>query len=211
MAEESVEVIPRDSKVAVSRLMLPRLPLRNCLGTDLVDFNHAESHYSGGPKRSREDYVYKGISSQRSGLCAVCESDLIAAGLSPFAPETADVAAGRAMLRRLDELVSQREDFALETTLSGNWLYHRIREWQDLGYTVELYFIQLDTPEIALLRIAHQVKNGGHDVAESTVRRRFARGITTLEKFKEAVNRWAIYNNSGEEPVLEATMNANEN
>ena len=64
------------------------------------------------------------------------------------------------MLRRLDELVSQREDFALETTLSGNWLFHRIRDWQDLGYTVELYFIRLDSPEIALLRIAYRVKNG---------------------------------------------------
>jgi predicted ABC-type ATPase len=46
-------------------------------------------------------------------------ADLIAEGLSPFAPEVAAVKAGRLMLREIDEAARQRESFAFETTLSG--------------------------------------------------------------------------------------------
>lgn len=129
-------------------------------------------------------------------------ADLIAAGLSPYAPETADVAAGRAMLRRLDELAFQGMDFAIETTLSGKWLLPRIRGWRNLGYSVELYYLRLDRPEIALRRIAQRVADGGHDVPESTVRRRFSRSLVLLESFKSEVDCWVVYNNSELEPSL---------
>jgi predicted ABC-type ATPase len=46
-------------------------------------------------------------------------ADLIAAGLSPFEPQLAAVAAGRLVLRELTRLVAAREDFAFESTLSG--------------------------------------------------------------------------------------------
>ena len=137
------------------------------------------------------------------GACTqFVNADLIAAGLSPFAPETADVAAGRAMLRRLDELVSQRSDFAVETTLSGTWLLRRITHWKECGYTTILYYLQIDTPEIALQRIAQRVLDGGHDVPEGIVRRRFGRSRAKLESFKRCVDLWIVYNNSDHEPEL---------
>jgi predicted ABC-type ATPase len=46
-------------------------------------------------------------------------ADLIAQGLSPFAPEAAAMKAGRLMLEQLDELARRRETFAFESTLSG--------------------------------------------------------------------------------------------
>jgi predicted ABC-type ATPase len=53
-------------------------------------------------------------------------ADLIAAGLSPFRPGSADVMAGRIMLVRLRELAESGADFAVETTLSGSWLSRAI-------------------------------------------------------------------------------------
>lgn len=67
------------------------------------------------------------------GVVQFVNADIIAAGISPFAPDTADFAAGRAMLRRLDELASQKLDFAMETTLSGNWLASLITTWRAAG------------------------------------------------------------------------------
>ena len=61
----------------------------------------------------------------KEGVIQFVNADLIAAGISPFAPETADVAAGRVMLRRLDELAALGQGFALETTLSGKWLIYK--------------------------------------------------------------------------------------
>ena len=46
-------------------------------------------------------------------------ADLIAAGLSPFAPETQNLRAGRLLLERIGELAATKEDFGFETTLSG--------------------------------------------------------------------------------------------
>jgi predicted ABC-type ATPase len=44
-------------------------------------------------------------------------ADLIAAGLSPFAPGRADIRAGRLMLEEIASHVARRENFAFETTL----------------------------------------------------------------------------------------------
>jgi hypothetical protein len=65
-------------------------------------------------------------------------ADLIAAGLSPFQPETVAVRAGRLMLEEIEERVRHRQSFAFETTLSGRTYAKKIHEWQTLGYHVKL-------------------------------------------------------------------------
>lgn len=46
-------------------------------------------------------------------------ADEIAAGLSPFNPESVAIQAGRLMLERLKILVTAEADFAFETTLAA--------------------------------------------------------------------------------------------
>ena len=130
-------------------------------------------------------------------------ADLIAVGISPFAPDTADVAAGRIMLDRLDELASEGTDFALETTLSGNWLYKKVLQWQALGYTVSLHYITLPDPETAIQRVAKRVKKGGHFIPDEVIRRRFHRSLEMLErKYKPIVDRWIVYDNMEKPPRI---------
>lgn len=69
-------------------------------------------------------------------------ADLIAAGLSPFAPEAAAVKAGRLMLQEIAEYVARGESFAFETTLAGLAYVRHIREWKSLGIT-SVYFFSL--------------------------------------------------------------------
>lgn len=59
-------------------------------------------------------------------------ADLIAEGLSPFAPAQVAVHAGRLMLEEIRRLVAAREDFAFETTLSGRIWARAIPEWRTL-------------------------------------------------------------------------------
>jgi predicted ABC-type ATPase len=70
-------------------------------------------------------------------------ADLIAAGLAPLRPPLAAHAAGRLMLAELDRLVAAREDFALETTLSGKGYVDRLQRWKRLGYHIEIVFLRL--------------------------------------------------------------------
>jgi len=55
-------------------------------------------------------------------------ADLIAAGLSPFAPESQNMRAGRLFLERIDELTASRQSFGFETTLAGRGHANRLRE-----------------------------------------------------------------------------------
>lgn len=107
-------------------------------------------------------------------------ADEIARGLSPFAPETVAIQAGRIMLQRIDELLPQRVDFAIETTLATRSYVQLVHRAQALGYKVHLIFFFLENEEQAIERVAQRVSNGGHDIPESDIRRRFKRGIYNL-------------------------------
>jgi len=130
-------------------------------------------------------------------------ADLIAAGISPFNPEAAAIRAGRLMLREINECVKRHDNFAFETTLSGKNYISRIKQWQKLGYHVKLIFLSLPNVEIALARIASRVAQGGHNVPDDTVRRRFDAGQKNFEFiYKSLVNAWILYDNSGTVPVM---------
>ena len=130
-------------------------------------------------------------------------ADLIAAGLAPFAPESAAIQAGRLMLQELDRHFTLRTSFAFETTLSGRGYLRLIREWQAAGYRVKLIFLELASEEEAIARVAQRVRQGGHNIPESVIRRRFVAGLNNFEHlFAPSVDAWALYDNSGSEPLL---------
>lgn len=130
-------------------------------------------------------------------------ADLIAAGLSPFAPETAALQAGRLMLAELDRHFAAKQSFAFETTLSGRAYAKSIHSWQSAGYKVELIFLKLHDAEEAVARVAQRVLQGGHDIPDDVVRRRFDQGLKNLEQiYQPLVDAWAVYDNSSDEPIL---------
>lgn len=115
-------------------------------------------------------------------------ADLIAAGLSPFAPDVAAFKAGRIMLETIAEYVRHGESFSFETTLSGLTYAQMIPVWRSSGYAVKLVFLSLPDVEIAIERVVNRVTQGGHNVPEETIRRRFAHGIANFERYKLLVD-----------------------
>lgn len=130
-------------------------------------------------------------------------ADLIAAGLAPFAPDRVAFRAGRLMLEEIFNHSRRGESFAFETTLSGRGYARLIPGWQADGYIVKLFFIRLASPELAIARVRQRVREGGHNVPELIIRRRFTVGSRNFEKlYKPTVDAWALYDNSGSVPVL---------
>lgn len=130
-------------------------------------------------------------------------ADMIAAGLSPFEPERSAMQAGRLMLRMIDDYVKRGESFAFETTLSGRGYARQIPRWQAKGYRVELYFLRLPTPDMAVARVRNRVREGGHHVPEEVIRRRFDAGWRNFnEIYRDIVDEWALYDASGGSPVI---------
>lgn len=136
---------------------------------------------------------------------AFINADLIAAGLSPFNPEAASVRAGRLMLKEIDEMVRLRKSFAFETTLSGRAYLHKIKQWQMLGYHVKLLFLSLPTADVAVARVAARVSQGGHNIPEAVICRRFKAGMENFESlYRQQVDAWMLYDNSGSRPRIVA-------
>lgn len=126
-------------------------------------------------------------------------ADEIAKGLSPFQPERAGIQAGRLMLQRIKWLISQGHDFAFETTLSTKSYKNLVNEAKKAGYSVSLIFLYLNSQNLAVQRVKTRVKEGGHDIPEIVVRRRYENGLKNFfTLFRPIVDEWMFIENSGE-------------
>jgi predicted ABC-type ATPase len=138
-------------------------------------------------------------------------ADLIAAGLSPFAPETQNVRAGRLLLERIIELSASKENFSFETTLSGRTYARFVTNLKQVGYRVVLFFLWLPSADLAVARVASRVRQGGHAVPEADVRRRFTAGLCNFfHLYSPLVDAWWLYDGSELPPVLIAKEEAGE-
>jgi predicted ABC-type ATPase len=68
---------------------------------------------------------------------------------------------------------------------------------------LSFFILRLTSPELAIARVQQRVKEGGHDVLEETIRRRFASGLRNYEGiYKPIVDEWVLYDNSFTTPIL---------
>lgn len=131
------------------------------------------------------------------GVRRFLNADEIARGLSPLDPQAIRMKAGRLLLRELRELIARGETFGLESTLSGRTYVQLFRKAKLRGYAIELHFIWLPDPREAIRRVRQRVRQGGHDVPATDVRRRFARGITHfVNNYAPLADEWFVWDNS---------------
>lgn len=134
---------------------------------------------------------------------AFINADLIAAGLAPFQPELAAIKAGRLMLSEMAAHVARGESFAFETTLAGARCARSIPRWQQAGYHVTLIFLSLPSSDMAIARVGQRIRQGGHAVPIDVIRRRFVAGRRNFDQlYRDLVDDWVEYDNSGTEPRI---------
>ena len=130
-------------------------------------------------------------------------ADLIAQGVSPFSPEAAAFRAGRLMLEEIDLYANRGESFGFETTLSGRSHLRLIRNLKKRGYELHIFFLWVPTVDLALTRVRARVSEGGHDVPEVVVRRRFDRSIRNfLLHYRPLGDSWTLFDNAGATPAV---------
>ena len=156
-----------------------------------------------GPNGAGKTTFAREFLAKEAGVVHFVNPDLIAGGLSPLRPELAALAAGRLFLRELDRLASSNEDFAFESTLSGLTYLNRLKRWKAAGRRLEIAYLRISSPQLALRRIAARVKQGGHNVPRRDVLRRFTRSRINFEKhYRLLADAWSVYDNSGSTPKL---------
>lgn len=130
-------------------------------------------------------------------------ADLIAAGMSPLAPDSKRVAASRIFLNEIERHIEARRDFGFETTLAGRGYLRLIRRLKTSGWRVELIYLALPDAEMAKLRVAERVRHGGHDIPVPDIERRFLRSLENLFTVYAAMaDRTVCFMNGGETPEI---------
>lgn len=146
----------------------------------LKDMQHPNLYIIAGPNGAGKTTASFSLLPDVLHCLNFVNADEIARGLSPFAPKSVAIQAGKIMLQRIDELLLQGVDFAIETTLATRSYVQLVHRAQQLGYKVHLIFFALENEEQAIQRVAQRVSNGGHNIPETDIRRRFKRGIANL-------------------------------
>jgi predicted ABC-type ATPase len=133
-------------------------------------------------------------------------ADVLAQGLSAFAPEKMAVESGRIMLKRLRELAVKRENFAFETTLAARSFAPWLAGLRAAGYQTHLLFLALPNEGMAIERVLMRVKLGGHDIPTDVIKRRYKAGLKNFSQlYRSIVSSWMFYENySLDRPLLVA-------
>lgn len=126
-------------------------------------------------------------------------ADEIAKGISPFQPEKVSFEAGRIMLKRIKQLLNNGENFAFETTLSTKSYVNFVNEAKASGYKITLIFFWLHSADLAVSRVKNRVKEGGHNIPEDVIRRRYDNGLKNFfTLYLPILDNYIFINNSGE-------------
>ncbi|MGH7795095.1 MAG: zeta toxin family protein [Candidatus Binatia bacterium] len=103
----------------------------------------------------------------------------------------------------MDRLAKGKNDFAFESTLSGLTHVNRLTRWKRTGYRLEIVYLRISSPQLALRRINARVKQGGHNVPRADVLRRFKRGWNNFVRhYRLLADEWTVYDNSGDRPLV---------
>lgn len=154
-----------------------------------------------GPNGAGKTTFINGFLRERAETFQFVNPDEVARSLTGIGPAR-DLAAGRLVIERLDQLFALRADVVLETTLATRSHAVRIRDWKAAGYRVELVYLRLPSADHSVARVAHRVARGGHGIPEEALRRRFLFSLAYLETtYKPLADDWKVYASGGE--VLE--------
>jgi predicted ABC-type ATPase len=164
----------------------------------------------GGANGSGKTTVSLSLLPTLLGVFEYVNADAIAAGLSPLNPEAMAMQSGRLMVKRIRALADAQSNFAFETTLAAKSFAPFLRGCRTKGYTINLMYFWLRSPDLAVERVARRVASGGHSIPEADIRRRYERGLRNLfNLYLPLCDGWMVFDNSDPVPrlIAEAIMN----
>ena len=125
---------------------------------------------------------------------------------------TSIISAGKEFISQIQLKLTQKKDFAIESTLSGKTLKTFIKQAKKEGFKIHIFYLFLDKPDINIERIRVRVQSGGHHIPDKDVERRFYRSIHNFwEFYRPLSDHWGIMYNSTERLVHVAYGNNHDN
>jgi len=112
--------------------------------------------------------------------------------------DEANAAAWQQGVGLLRQAIAERLNFAVETTLGGNTIPRLLAEAAAQGVAIYVWYAGLSSPELHLRRVRSRVRQGGHDISEDAIRRRYERSRLNLVALLPLLTELRMYDNSVE-------------
>lgn len=122
--------------------------------------------------------------------------DEIVRGIGEWDNSKDVIKAGKIAVSQIKLYFSEKQSFNQETTLCDNSIIKNIMEAKKLGYIIELYYVGLDSADLAIDRVKNRVANGGHGIPDENIRKRYDQSIRQLLKVREYCDKIELYDNS---------------
>ena len=106
------------------------------------------------------------------------------------------IKASRIALKQLSSFIDSNITFNQETTLCGKGIIKNIYLAKSKGYIIELYYVGLNSIELAKIRVKQRVMAGGHGIPEKDIERRYNESISNLKLILPICDKAQIYDNS---------------
>jgi predicted ABC-type ATPase len=131
-------------------------------------------------------------------------ADEIARGLNPLNPGDPEISAGRVMLQRIDDLIESHKNFAFETTGASRIFLDKLEHARKIGYRLGLIYLWLPRVDFAKFRVKIRVAQGGHDIPENVIERRYRRGLcNVLCHYLPLVDQASFFDNAAPSAYLQ--------
>ena len=122
--------------------------------------------------------------------------DEIVRGFGSWNNQADVISAGKIAVSRIRKYFESGVSFNQETTLCGQSILNNIEQAIDLGYEIEMYYVGLDSVELAKQRVEQRVRDGGHGIPDEDIERRYSESIKNLKKMISVCDSIRIYDNS---------------
>lgn len=143
------------------------------------------------------------LSSQlKDWIGTIVDPDQIAKRLNPEDPRSADLSAGREAVKRIRGLIQNKQNFAVETTLSGTFFLRHMQIAKEYGYHIIMYYIGLQDVQMHIDRVASRVEQGGHWIAEEDIRWRYGQSLYNLKPALAIADQVIIIDNTYELAII---------
>lgn len=134
-----------------------------------------------------------------SGFDTIVNPDQIAKQINPDNPRSADLSAGKQAIIKIQSCLLSRDTFAMETTLTGQFVIKKMSEAKEMGYKVYLYYIGLQDVQMHIDRVHTRVLEGGHYIAADDIIRRYDVSLRNLNEALKVAHVSIVMDNSRDE------------
>mgnify|MGYP000047329263 FL=1 len=166
----------------------------------------------------RNFYLFAGVNGAgRSTLFSIIAEDIkgtfrintdeIVKKIGNWKNESDQIKSAKIAIKLRNEYIEKGLSFNEETTLTGKTILKLIDKLKSKNYKLHLFYVGINSVDIAKERIRNRVLKGGHDIPDKIVEKRYNEFLENLSKVLNKFDNVTVYDNTKEYKMILKIIN----